>query len=783
VSSYEVVFGDFFLCPMCGEIHLDVAAPLVDDENQPMAVLILRINPETFLYPLVQSWPLPSNSAETLLVRREGNDVLFLNRLRLQPDQALSIRIPVSETNLPAVRAVLGETGQFEGKDYTGREVLSDIRHVPDSPWFIISKASTYEIFADLYHREILILLLTLILVLLTGAGIGFIYKHKGKRAFESLYQIEREKNEAQEKIRIINQAQSKLLKTEDIVEIYRLVAEQIRELLGIGIAITSILDEATQTLRMVAYYGLNLPISRIIKLLGMDPTKTAYSLEDMTEDELQLFRSGGLEQLPGGIYALATRKIPVKLCNMVEKLLGVDGVYTMGFVWEGKHLGGLTILAKGDISPKKDAIELIMNNASITINRIRSQVRLMASETRYRRLFESAKDGILILDALSGQVIDVNPFLLDLLGFSYTDIIGKELWEISLFQDISRSKESFLELQDKEYIRYEDLQLETHDGRIIDVEFISNVYLVNDKKVIQCSIRDITKRKRSEKARHESEEKYRNILENIDDGYFEVDIAGNLIFFNSSTCKILGYSEEELMGMNNREYMDEENAKKVYQTFNIIYQTGISTKMLDWKLIRKDGSECFVETIVSLLKDSDDRQIGFRGVARDISDRRRLESQLYQAQKMESIGNLAGGVAHDYNNALSVIIGFTEMAIDEVESDGPVHADLEEVLSAAKRATDITRQLLAFARKQAIAPKVLDLNESVGSMLKMLRRLIGEDINLAWLPGASLWSVKMDPTQIDQILANLCVNARDAIENVGKISIETSKVVLSPYH
>ena len=140
----------------------------------------------------------------------------------------------------------------------------------------------------------------------------------------------------------------------------------------------------------------------------------------------------------------------------------------------------------------------------------------------------------------------------------------------------------------------------------------------------------------------------------------------------------------------------------------------------------------------------------------------------------MESIGRLAGGVAHDYNNALSVIIGFTELAMDEVDPAGPLRANLGQVLTAAQRAADITRQLLAFARKQPIAPKVLDLNLTVASMFKMLRHLISEDIDLAWSPGADLWPVKLDPSQVDQILANLCVNARDAIEGVGKITIET---------
>ena len=154
-------------------------------------------------------------------------------------------------------------------------------------------------------------------------------------------------------------------------------------------------------------------------------------------------------------------------------------------------------------------------------------------------------------------------------------------------------------------------------------------------------------------------------------------------------------------------------------------------------------------------------------------------ERFLQQAQKMESVGGLAGGVAHDYNNMLSVIIGYAELAMDKVDPSDPLYADLNEILMAARRSTEITRQLLAFARKQAIAPKVLDLNDTVESMLKMLRRLMREDIDLAWLPKPGLWPVKMDPTQIDQILANLCVNARDAISGVGKVTIETDKVSL----
>jgi PAS domain S-box-containing protein len=159
--------------------------------------------------------------------------------------------------------------------------------------------------------------------------------------------------------------------------------------------------------------------------------------------------------------------------------------------------------------------------------------------------------------------------------------------------------------------------------------------------------------------------------------------------------------------------------------------------------------------------------------------EKNKLQAQLAQAQKMEAVGRLAGGVAHDFNNMLSVIVGYTEMASEKLPLSNPIQQDLKEVFSAAKRSTELVRQLMAFARKQLISPVVLDLNDCVSGMLKMLRRLIGEDINLVWMPGHALWPVKIDPSQIDQFLANLMVNARDAIEGAGRVTIETHNVLL----
>jgi len=164
---------------------------------------------------------------------------------------------------------------------------------------------------------------------------------------------------------------------------------------------------------------------------------------------------------------------------------------------------------------------------------------------------------------------------------------------------------------------------------------------------------------------------------------------------------------------------------------------------------------------------------------ARGEAEREKLQTKLTQSQKLESIGRLASGVAHDFNNMLQVILGYVDMALERIEPAEPLHADLAEIKSAAQRSSDLTRQLLAFARKQSIATEALDLNVTLKGMLKMLQRLIGEDVDLAWRPAAELWPVKMDPTQIDQILTNLCINARHAIAGVGKVTIETGNAVL----
>ncbi len=211
----------------------------------------------------------------------------------------------------------------------------------------------------------------------------------------------------------------------------------------------------------------------------------------------------------------------------------------------------------------------------------------------------------------------------------------------------------------------------------------------------------------------------------------------------------------------------------------------------VEYHVVWQDKSEHIIWAEVGeRVLDESGQLVALSGYAQDITERKqaqaetqKLEAQLHQSQKMESVGRLAGGVAHDFNNMLGVIIGHTELALMEMTQSQPCYSSIVEIRNAADRSAALTRQLLAFASKQTIAPRLLDLNDTVSGMLKMLQRLIGEDIQLTWKPSPNLWPVKLDPSQIDQILANLCVNARDAISDVGKITIETGNSTFDRFY
>jgi two-component system, cell cycle sensor histidine kinase and response regulator CckA len=328
---------------------------------------------------------------------------------------------------------------------------------------------------------------------------------------------------------------------------------------------------------------------------------------------------------------------------------------------------------------------------------------------------------------------------------------------------------------------------LETHATAMLDDE--------SGETVVLSICRDITQQKKAVKALMRNQTIVRQISGTLPLGFLVIDDRNNsVIHANQQFCDIFSIADQ-LTAIRSGELSGKDVMERCMASMVDAAAVAASCETLGDAANRsliEDEIACTggrtIRRFSTQLRDEQDRYVGRFYLFEDITarrtaerDRLRLEAQLQQAMKMQSVGRLAGGVAHDFNNMLGVIIGHTEIAMKSVLPVDPVHSDLAAILKAAERSAALTRQLLAFASKQTATPKRVDLNERVGGLLRLLQRLISEDVRLVWMPGPGLWPIRIDPSQVDQILTNLCVNARDAIANVGTITIETANCVVDP--
>jgi PAS domain S-box-containing protein len=498
----------------------------------------------------------------------------------------------------------------------------------------------------------------------------------------------------------------------------------------------------------------------KVKDLLGYEPA------EVVGKRPFDFMAPGEAKRLRPQVLAKLAARQP--LCGVVNVALRKDGRAVI------LETNGLPILdAAGNLRGYRGI------DRDIT-ERKKAEETLRHSEELFRTLFEEAPVAYHEIDR-EGIIRRVNRTECGLLGYAPEEMLGRPVWEFvapeqrDIARDVVRRKLA-APYQPGPFHRE---WLRRDGGRLI-VEMHENVILDSQGQVsaIRTATLDITERQRAEEALRASEERYRSLVDNATYGIYRVTADGALLDVNPAFVEMLGYpSKEDLLTRN--------IATDIYRTAeerDRLIQQSLTADRLDsveTQFRRRDGTLLTVRLAGKAFREPDGAISSFEMIAENVTERKALEEQLRQAQRMEAVGRLAGGVAHDFNNLLMVIQGYSDLLLQSPEPADTQRQPLEEIRKAAERASALIRQLLAFSRKQVLQAQVLNLNMVVANVEKMLRRVIGEDIELTVLPGAELNRVMADPGQIEQVIMNLAINARDAMPRGGKLTIETANVDL----
>jgi len=407
-----------------------------------------------------------------------------------------------------------------------------------------------------------------------------------------------------------------------------------------------------------------------------------------------------------------------------------------------------------------------------------RSGLKLRESEERFRGIFNTAGDGILIARKATRKFVDANAAICGLLGYTREELLGLGVEDIHPASDVPFVIAEYQRHgRDNKQVA-EGLPVKRKDGSVFYADVSGNPIEFEGEQYQVGIFRDITARKQAEAERN----RLTAAIEQTGETVVITDPGGAIQYVNPAFERTTGYSRQEAIGRNPRILKSGRQDEAFYRG---MWRTISEGRTWEGRMVnkRKDGTFYTEDATISPVFDAAGRIVSFVAVKRDITEHLRLAEQFQQSQKMESVGRLAGGVAHDFNNLLTVINGYSELLLQNLGKDSPMHGQVEEIRRAGERAASLTQQLLAFSRKQIIDPKVVHLDHLVGEMQKMLGRLIGEDISMQVTTGKGLGSVKVDPVRFQQILMNLVVNARDAMPDGGKITIETANVDLDEWY
>ncbi len=789
LASGRNTFSELYPDQKTGRMHMDLGVP-VEAATPGIAagVLILVIDAQDVLFPLIQIWPGTSPTGESLLVRREGNQIVYLNELRHRPGKKPGFRLPLNTPDLPAAIA-LREGKQFvEGVDYRGVPVLATMKAVPDSPWWLVAKVDVEEIAAPIRSRFTLMAALVSLSILATAAVIGLLWSRMETRHREEKLALDVERkalighlhylSEYANDIILLFGEHGNILEANDrAVSSYGYSKD---ELLGLNV---HDLREPTTLADLPAQWNAaGDSVGIVFETLHQRKDGTVFAVEVSS----RAIEAGGKKFRQSVIRNIEERKRAERELTRVNRALRVLSECSEAVIRVSDEtqllnelcsvivqVGGYRIAWIG--FPRDDADRSVLPVACAGIDQESlAALRVTWAET-------PAGQGPIATAIRTGQVMLHEHFVNDERLKHWRDIAvdrgltaaiglplfceGRAIGGLGIF---SADPDAF---DGEERKLLEELARNLSYG----IEALR-------RRTAQLAAEDALRLSESRLARSE-------VIANL--GTWEIELdpgtpGGSEVscWWSDEVYRILGLEPGQLAPctagfLSAVQPADRDKVQSAYREI----RTAGGRHELSYRIIRPGGETRWLFEVAEAASDADGRPVRVSGTVQDVTERKRLEEQFQQAQKLESVGRLAGGIAHDFNNLLTVINGYGDLLAKELTPPDPLHGHVVEIRNAGEKAARLTRQLLAVSRRQVIESKVLDLNAVIADTGGMLRRLLGDDIELETSLSPSLGRVRTDSAQMTQVLMNLAVNARDAMPKGGRLFIATANVELDAAH